>query len=227
MLRIETVSPELLSVLRELMKMRSLQSFRLVGGTALSLQLGHRESIDIDVFTADQFSSEDICNELNEKFQKNLENLRQNPIMVMAIVNGVKLDIVNDKSAFVRGEIEEEGIRMAHLEDIIAMKIKMTCDPFAGRKTKKDLMDIATLLDKYTLKQMVNVFKEKYPIMAPFEESVITRIKDFSLAEATEMPKMHNGLTWENAKEKISKGFHDYFESIMRTREEKLKERNK
>src|ERR1017187_3349870 len=114
MLRIETVSPELLSVLKEMMKMKSLQSFRLVGGTALALQLGHRESIDIDLFSADQFSSLEICKELNETFKLNLDNIRENQAMVRAVIKGVKIDIVNDKSVFVRNVLTMEGIRMAH-----------------------------------------------------------------------------------------------------------------
>ena len=46
----ESVTPELLEVLRKLMAVEALLPFRLVGGTAISLQMGHRLSIDIDLF---------------------------------------------------------------------------------------------------------------------------------------------------------------------------------
>lgn len=39
------------------------------------------------------------------------------------------------------------------------MKIKIICDPFTGRKTKKDLADIATLLDNFSIKEMAGFFK--------------------------------------------------------------------
>ena len=47
----ETVSPTLQRILHQLMELKSLRGFRLVGGTSLALQRGHRRSIDIDLFT--------------------------------------------------------------------------------------------------------------------------------------------------------------------------------
>jgi hypothetical protein len=64
----ETVSPLLREVLEEMMNESLFDSFRLVGGTALSLQLGHRKSIDIDLFTAKNYGSIDF--ELIDKFLK-------------------------------------------------------------------------------------------------------------------------------------------------------------
>ena len=223
MLRTETVSPELLSALRQLMEVESLHNFRLVGGTALSLQLGHRESIDIDLFSCNNFPSEKICTELIEKFKPEHALKVAVGVMIVTTVNGVKVDIVDDKSKFIRDVIVEEGIRMATLGEIAAMKIKIICDPFTGRKTKKDLADVAVLLDKFSLKEMVTFFKEKYPTMAAYEESVILRLKDFDEAEKTVMPKMLNGMTWEKVKQKIQTGLKEYFDEILKEREKKLK----
>ena len=227
MLRTETVSPQLLTVLSQLMKMESLRNFRLVGGSALSLQLGHRASVDIDLFSCNDFLVEQICTELTEYFMleqpvKNMENS-----MIRTVLNGVKVDIVDSKSKFIRHAVVEENIRMAHPEEIAAMKIKITCDPFSGRKTKKDLADIAALLDSYSLKEMVGFFKEKYPTMAPYEEAVILRIKDFSEAENTIMPLIFNGMTWEKTKCKIENTLKDYFDTLLKEREKKLKDSNR
>lgn len=46
-----TTPPTLLHILNELSCWEELEDFRLVGGTALSLQLGHRVSVDIGVST--------------------------------------------------------------------------------------------------------------------------------------------------------------------------------
>lgn len=46
-----TVNPLLLSTLKKLMESRLFAPFRLVGGTSLSLHLGHRQSVDIDLFS--------------------------------------------------------------------------------------------------------------------------------------------------------------------------------
>jgi len=58
MLHTETVEPGTLSLLKELMALPSLNSFSLVGETALSLRYGHRSSIDLDLFFA-SFEAED------------------------------------------------------------------------------------------------------------------------------------------------------------------------
>ena len=49
MLQTQTVVPELMELLRKLMKVEAFSNFYLVGGTSLSLQMGHRNSIDIDL----------------------------------------------------------------------------------------------------------------------------------------------------------------------------------
>jgi len=51
MLHKETVTAGTLDLIRRLMDDAHLQQFYLVGGTALALMLGHRISIDIDLFT--------------------------------------------------------------------------------------------------------------------------------------------------------------------------------
>ncbi len=224
MLRTETVSPELLKTLHELMVMDSLQNFRLVGGTALSMQLGHRQSVDIDMFTSSDFLKDEVSSELIENFNIKGKVKLMGDTMIRTITNdGVKIDIVNNKSPFIRDIICKDGIRMAHLEDIAAMKIKIICDPFTGRKTKKDLADVATLLDKFSIRKMAGFFKEKYPGMAPYEENVIIRLKDFDSAENSDLPKMLNGMTWEVIKHKIEAGLKEYFDDILKEREKKLK----
>src|ERR1035437_5047870 len=99
MLRTETVSAELLSVLNELMRMESLKKFRLVGGTALSLQLGHRKSIDIDLFSFNEYPVKEILKEMMEKFEGSLQNIEDNEVMIKAQVNGIKIDIVRVNDA--------------------------------------------------------------------------------------------------------------------------------
>jgi len=56
-----TVSLLLKDILLDLMHEKLFSSFRLVGGTALSLQIGHRMSVDIDLFTDSEYSSVDFA----------------------------------------------------------------------------------------------------------------------------------------------------------------------
>lgn len=53
-------SQQLLNVLKTLMAAKEFNAFRLVGGTALSLLRGHRESVDIDMFSDAPYDSIDF-----------------------------------------------------------------------------------------------------------------------------------------------------------------------
>jgi hypothetical protein len=50
MLQTQTVVPELMELLIKMRSEKLFSDFNLVGGTALALQIGHRNSIDIDLF---------------------------------------------------------------------------------------------------------------------------------------------------------------------------------
>jgi hypothetical protein len=50
MLHYETVDAKTLGLIKQLLKTSICSELRLVGGTALALQLGHRKSVDIDLF---------------------------------------------------------------------------------------------------------------------------------------------------------------------------------
>ena len=58
--------------LLQVMQAEVFRDFRLVGGTALSLQIGHRMSIDIDLFTDADYGTidfDDIQNYLESNFE--------------------------------------------------------------------------------------------------------------------------------------------------------------
>lgn len=55
-----TIAPLLLNVLKTLMAAKEFDAYRLVGGTALSLYRGHRQSVDIDLFSDAQYDSIDF-----------------------------------------------------------------------------------------------------------------------------------------------------------------------
>lgn len=60
MIYYNTVNDLLKNTLNTLMESSVFESFRLVGGTALSLQLGHRTSVDIDLFSDAPYGSIDF-----------------------------------------------------------------------------------------------------------------------------------------------------------------------
>ncbi|MGN7885394.1 nucleotidyl transferase AbiEii/AbiGii toxin family protein [Dyadobacter sp. 22481] len=68
MLHEETVEASTLALIRRLMADEKLADFYLVGGTALSLRLGHRISIDIDLFIGKDFDSAAVCEHLKAMY---------------------------------------------------------------------------------------------------------------------------------------------------------------
>ena len=60
MLQIQTIAPATLLILKQLMNDPQMEHFRLVGGTALALQLGYRISVDLDLFSQTPFDAQQL-----------------------------------------------------------------------------------------------------------------------------------------------------------------------
>src|SRR5471030_1743815 len=112
MLYKETVSPELIELLIQLQNFESLKKFRLVGGTALSLQIGHRKSIDIDLFTDRSFNKDDVKKEFAAKLNSP-KPYTDTTYGLSYFINNVKIDILNWGVPYLRPAKIIEGIRMA------------------------------------------------------------------------------------------------------------------
>lgn len=83
-----------------------------------------------------------------------------------------KLDIYNWAVKFIRPANQDGVVRLASLEDIAAFKLDAICH----RKEKKDYVDIAVLLEKFTFGQMLDFYKEKFPMND--KRIVLTQILD-------------------------------------------------
>lgn len=158
MLYTETVETGTLDLIKELMRDKEFAAFNLVGGTALSLKIGHRKSIDIDLFTDSDFDSAKIANHLSEKYKA--ENIKTLKNGVFSLVNKVKLDILAHQYPIInKVEIVDE-IRMLSLEDIGAMKLNAIL--YNGTRLK-DFVDMHSLLEHVPLQRLTEAFEKKYP----------------------------------------------------------------
>jgi len=169
-----------------------LEQTRLVGGTALALQLGHRKSIDLDFFgTVDceaEYLRESIAGIAS------LTILKESPHIHIYIVDGIKVDIVNYKYPWLDDVVLEQGLRLASVSDIAAMKITA----IIGRGTKKDFIDIAFLLHHFSLEEILHFYAAKYN-----DSSVFMAMKSlayFDDAEADPMPDMFVNQSWQQVK---------------------------
>lgn len=162
-----TVSDTLWSVLTQLMKISALDSFRLVGGTSLSLQLGHRVSVDIDLFTDSEYGSInflDILETLKNTFDfvdalKWSNDSMGNSCMIGNHASDVvKLDLYYT-DPFAYPILTHEGIRLASLKEISTMKL----DVIGRGGRKKDFWDVHKLLEKFSIEDMIEFYLSKYP----------------------------------------------------------------
>ena len=157
-LQLNTVSELLWNALQKLMEIQELHSFRLVGGTSLSLQLGHRESIDIDLFSDAPYGSMDfekIESILRVSFpyfssSSELVGLGKSYFIGNTEDDLVKLDLFYT-DPFVFPLIMEQKVRFASVQEIAAMKFEVVGQ--GGRK--KDFWDIHELLESYTLNELI------------------------------------------------------------------------
>ncbi len=130
MLKDSAVYPGTLALLKKLMGLPSLAEMNLVGGTALALQLGHRISVDIDLFGDTLPDKIQFLNELDEKVQP----MAEQDYYYAFLIREVKVDILKFPYPLIRPVIEIEGVSMTSLPDIAAMKIIAV----ANRGSKKD-----------------------------------------------------------------------------------------
>lgn len=195
MLYLETVESSTLELLKKLQRLPVLEQTRLVGGTALALQLGHRKSIDLDFFgTVDceaEYLRESIAGIAS------LTILKESPHIHIYIVDGIKVDIVNYKYPWLDDVVLEQRLRLASVSDIAAMKITA----IIGRGTKKDFIDIAFLLHHFSLEEILHFYAAKYN-----DSSVFMAMKSlayFDDAEADPMPDMFVNQSWQQVKAHI------------------------
>lgn len=192
MLQTQTASPELLELLRNIMKSDFFSDFILVGGTALALQIGHRNSIDLDFFGNKEIEEDRILEEL-EQFG-NVEKKAGSKNILVCSVNNIKLDFVNHKYPFLDQTLNIENIRMASPKDIAAMKL----NAIEGRGTKKDFIDLFFLLNNFSLEEMVKFYNQKYVNHTDF--MMLKSLTYFSDADLFPQPKMFVDFDWENCK---------------------------
>jgi predicted nucleotidyltransferase component of viral defense system len=172
------------------------KDLRLVGGTALVLQLGHRESVDLDLFGNVDTDYETVQQAIIS-VDKECRLLNATTNIWQFMVANVKVDIVNYPYKWIDDAMIEAEITLASIKDIAAMKLAA----ITGRGTKKDFVDLYFLLQHFTLPEMFGFFNEKYPNVDLF--MTYRSVVYFEDAEQTEMPVMLITTEWEDVKEKI------------------------
>jgi hypothetical protein len=195
-----TVNHDLKECLEFLMRSVHFQKFRLVGGTALSLHVGHRKSVDIDLFSDEPYGSLDF--DAIDDFLRSIYNHVSDPgslnigfgrsyLIGKDSTHLVKLDLYYTDPFLEEFEIHE-NVRMASISEIAAMKI----DVIQRQGRKKDFWDIHELLDKYSLDQLLDFHVQKYPFNHN-KSLILENICNFERADSEPDPLCLKGKYWE------------------------------
>jgi len=194
----ETVSKSTLELLTSLMKDERLKAFFLVGGTALSLQIGHRISIDLDLFSVDSFDEDQLLSYLENEYKFVLDYRSKNTLK--GSIANVKVDFITHGYPIVIPLILSEDIRMASTKDIAAMKL----NAISGNGTRlKDFIDVAYLSSSLTLHQMIEAYEQKYsnrnPVMLI---KALDYHNDINFDEPIEM--INESYSWKKTEQRLS-----------------------
>ncbi|MBR4390555.1 MAG: nucleotidyl transferase AbiEii/AbiGii toxin family protein [Bacteroidales bacterium] len=162
MLQTGTVKTATLRLLKALQSEPTFISTRLVGGTALSLQIGHRESDDLDLFSVDPLNMPMAQSVLINKYQFVPSVVEENTFI--GFVNGVKIDVIYHPFPWLEDYISEDGIRVASVADIAAMKMHAIIN---SGKRPKDFVDIAFLSMRFSYNELKHLLLKRYPAYDP------------------------------------------------------------
>jgi hypothetical protein len=192
------------------MSLPELSDFRLVGGTALSLLRGHRESVDIDLFCDGPYGEIPFDNileilrlsfryvEETTPFTGQINNRGFNLFIGDDEETAIKTDILYWDAPFLFPPIEEEGIRLAAIEDIAAMKL----DTISRGGRKKDFWDLSDILETFKFSDLLEIYKQKYPW---FEvDDVLKGLSNFTIADLMPDPICYKKKDWETIKHEMS-----------------------
>lgn len=206
MLYQQTVSPKLLEILNALMNNPYFGEFYLVGGTSLALQMGHRESIDIDLFGHKELEELELSYFLSGLGK--VQILKKSKNILIYTIDGIKVDLVNYRYPWLYPSLNLENLRLADQRDIAAMKL----NAISGRGSKKDFIDLHFLLTKYSLAEMIWDYNKKFEDGSEF--LVLKSLTYFDDADLDETPKMYYPIDWEEIKLSVKKEVKNYLNSI-------------
>jgi hypothetical protein len=196
MLYYQTIDSTTLELLKRLQASPLFSNMRLVGGTSLALQIGHRKSIDIDLFGQLNVDYEILIEELRSIGEvRPLSNSRN---IHCFLINHIKVDIVNYNYPWIENPLVIDDLILAQFEDIVAMKL----NAILGRGSKKDFIDLFFLLKEFTLKESINFYNQKYNDGSEF--LVLKSLVYFDDANQEEMPFMFDPISWVEIKDNIA-----------------------
>jgi hypothetical protein len=211
MLQKETVDKAVFDLIRALQEKNYLKDFILVGGTGLALIIGHRKSVDIDLFSCVDFDAEYLLEQLESDFGFQMDYIGGNTIKGNSA--GIKVDLLTHKYPAIGQTIEAENIRIASMDDISAMKVNSVAND--GTRVK-DFIDLYFLLTEYeyNVDSLLKNYKAKYSQRNPLHAlKSLNYFEDVDLSDWPELIRKQN-IGWDEIQEILEKACEEYLREI-------------
>ena len=192
----KTLLPDTFRAIKLVSRISELSKAYLAGGTALALQIGHHVSVDLDLFTQHLFDEKILAQKLASYPEFVQDGVAK--WTVWGKVGKTKFSMFYYKYPMVDMPVIFEGLQLASLKDITAMKIHA----IEERGTRRDFIDVYFLSKHFTLSQMLDFYQQKYAVLNDHLFSILRALDYFEDAELEkQMPQMLVPVDWEEVKE--------------------------
>ncbi|MBI4691075.1 MAG: nucleotidyl transferase AbiEii/AbiGii toxin family protein [Nitrospirae bacterium] len=169
----------------------------LAGGTALAFQLGHRVSIDLDFFTVKTFRNEDLISAIR-RTDFSFKIISEGEGYLIVDVEGIKISMFKYDYPFLEKPVRVEGIYVAGLLDIAAMKLIA----ISQRGTKRDFVDLYYVLQRIPFHIMADHMIKRFGRERISPVHIGKSLVYFSDAESNPEPEYARGkgMNWDKVK---------------------------
>ncbi len=179
--------------------------FYLAGGTALALQLEHRESIDFDFFHPKKFNTEKLVSELAKLGRLDVQIQTEDTFV--GVLSDVKISYFNYPYPLLKEPMLFEGISIASLDDIAAMKIIA----LSQRGQKKDFVDLHALLAAgWNLESIFRCVERKFEGREYNRAHLLKSLVYFEESESSPMPVMLQRISWKKIRRDLEQAAKEF-----------------
>ncbi|MBI5953387.1 MAG: nucleotidyl transferase AbiEii/AbiGii toxin family protein [Chloroflexi bacterium] len=192
-----TVTENMRLVMNGFTKSELGKRFYLAGGTALSLQMGHRHSIDLDFFS----QTEDIPT-LRPHLEKTLSQFNATLAdsswgNLVYLANNTRVGFYGYGYSLVEPLKIDKEVHLASILDIALMKL----DALLSRAARKDFYDLYFICQSIPLRKIFDSAPQKYPSVRDFEAQTLKRLVYFENAEQETDLQLIKYVNWNTVKE--------------------------
>lgn len=178
--------------LEELAGRSALESFYLSGGTGLALHLGHRRSVDLDLFRETEVDPADIQSRLRGLPDLLIRQAGRGTLHLT--LRGIAVSFLHFPYPLLFPLARLDALAVSDPRDIACTKV----NAIATRGSRRDFVDLYACAQQVGLQQILTWFEEKFRSTPYNRLHVYKALTYFRDAEAEPMPDMLVPLEWRD-----------------------------